>query len=278
MLEFSFLGATPNQRGSFSSPSRKIWPQRFLLIILINVGELMIANHQHKRPYPSLDQELPVFDTRIHGVRIKHRIELEWHIRITSALYCYRNWFNCSLTWRSSALEHMRRGFGVAEHWMPHQLSAQRLADMANPIGKEIGPEGDKLWVGLPLVVHRRCDRPMFEVANRIAYSGGMVYGTSPRVSGTPLTLPSGWVQVSGTSQGNWVPSEGRALNRLVTLLTLEGVDPKSIAVVTPFGDVARQVAGSQLARAGATCGTVHTMQGKEAACVVLVLGGNADP
>ncbi|MBH3374597.1 hypothetical protein I5S63_17135 [Pseudomonas juntendi] len=238
----------------------------------------MIANHQHKRPYPSLDQELPVFDTRIHGVRIKHRIELEWHIRITSALYCYRNWFNCSLTWRSLALEHMRRGFGVAEHWMPHQLSAQRLADMANPIGKEIGPEGDKLWVGLPLVVHRRCDRPMFEVANRIAYSGGMVYGTSPRVSGTPLTLPSGWVQVSGTSQGNWVPSEGRALNRLVTLLTLAGVDPKSIAVVTPFGDVARQVAGSQLARAGATCGTVHTMQGKAAACVVLGLGGNADP
>ncbi|NWC84064.1 ATP-binding protein [Pseudomonas putida] len=178
----------------------------------------------------------------------------------------------------SSALEHMRRGFGVAEHWMPHQLSAQRLADMANPIGKEIGPEGDKVWVGLPLVVHRRCDRPMFEVANRIAYSGGMVYGTSPRVSGTPLTLPTGWVQVSGTSQGNWVPSEGRALNRLVTLLTLAGVDPKSIAVVTPFGDVARQVAGSQLARAGATCGTVHTMQGKEAACVVLVLGGNADP
>ncbi|RPD92126.1 hypothetical protein EGN69_17590 [Pseudomonas monteilii] len=56
------------------------------------------------------------------------------------------------------------------------------------------------------------------------------------------------------------------------------GVDPKSIAVVTPFGDVARQVAGSHLARAGATCGTVHTMQGKEASCVVLVLGGNADP
>ncbi|MEW5511777.1 AAA domain-containing protein [Pseudomonas asiatica] len=178
----------------------------------------------------------------------------------------------------SSALEHMRRGFGVAEHWMPHQLSAQRLADMANPIGREIGPEGDKVWVGLPLVVHRRCDRPMFEVANRIAYSGGMVYGTSPRVSGTPVTLPTGWVQASGTSRGNWVPSEGQALNRLVTLLTLEGVDPKSIAVVTPFGDVARQVAGSHLARAGATCGTVHTMQGKEAACVVLVLGGNADP
>lgn len=178
----------------------------------------------------------------------------------------------------SSALEHMRRGFGVAAHWMPHQLSAQRLADMANPIGKEIGPEGDKVWVGLPLVVHRRCDRPMFEVANRIAYSGGMVYGTSPRVSNTPATLPTGWVRASGTSRGNWVPSEGQALNRLVTLLTLEGVDPKSIAVVTPFGDVARQVAGSHLARAGATCGTVHTMQGKEASCVVLVLGGNADP
>lgn len=177
-----------------------------------------------------------------------------------------------------AALEHMRRAFGVEAHWMPHQLSAQRLADLANPIGKEIGPEGSKVWVGLPLVVHRRCDRPMFEVANRIAYSGGMVYGTSQRVPDTPATLPSGWVQVRGTSSGNWVPSEGRSLNLLVTLLTLEGVPPESISVVTPFGDVIRQVGGGTLSKVGVTSGTIHTMQGKEADVVILVLGGNADP
>lgn len=177
-----------------------------------------------------------------------------------------------------AALEHMRRAFGVEAHWMPHQLSAQRLADLANPIGKEIGPEGSKVWVGLPLVVHRRCDHPMFEVANRIAYSGGMVYGTSRRVPDTPPTLPSGWVQVRGTSSGNWVPSEGRSLNLLVTLLTLEGVPPESISVVTPFGDVIRQVGGGTLSKVGATSGTIHTMQGKEADVVILVLGGNADP
>lgn len=176
------------------------------------------------------------------------------------------------------ALERMRSAFGVDLHWMPHQLSAQGLADQANPIGREIGPEGNKVWVGMPLVVHRRCDRPMFEMANRIAYDGAMVYGTAPRVPDIPATLATGWVQVRGPSSGNWVPAEGRALKLLISLLTLEGVDPKDISVITPFSDVNREVSGGSLARMGVTCGTIHTMQGKEADVVVLVLGGEADP
>lgn len=176
------------------------------------------------------------------------------------------------------ALEHMRSAFGVDLHWMPHQLSAQSLADQANPIGRVIGPSDSKVWVGMPLVVHRRCDRPMFTIANRIAYDGAMVYGTSPRVPDIPATLTTGWVQARGPSTGNWVPAEGKSLSILVTLLILEGVDPKSISVITPFSDVIKEVSGGALTKHGVTTGTIHTMQGKEADVVILVLGGEADP
>ncbi|RRS16571.1 hypothetical protein IPC1147_33490 [Pseudomonas aeruginosa] len=176
------------------------------------------------------------------------------------------------------ALEHMRSAFGVDLHWMPHQLSAQSLADQANPIGRVIGPSDSKVWVGMPLVVHRRCDRPMFTIANRIAYDGAMVYGTSPRVPDIPATLTTGWVQARGPSTGNWVHAEGRSLSILVTLLILEGVDPKSISVITPFSDVIKEVSGGALTQHGVTTGTIHTMQGKEADVVILVLGGEADP
>jgi hypothetical protein len=68
------------------------------------------------------------------------------------------------------------------------------LADQATTWGRLAGPADSKTWVGLPLVVHRRCDKPMHELANRIAYDGAMVYGTiAPRVDKeTRARLPTG--------------------------------------------------------------------------------------
>nr|AMK59640.1 hypothetical protein [uncultured bacterium UPO78] len=178
-----------------------------------------------------------------------------------------------------AALEHMRNAYNVASHWMPSSLSAQRLADEANPIGRQLGPEGEKVWVGLPLVVHRRCDRPMFETANRIAYDGAMVYGTIAPDPDTLSSLPSGWLDVRGDSEGNWVPAEGKVLDILLAYLTdLEGVSAASISVITPFTDVKQGIGNKFRRRGGGAGGTIHTMQGKEAEIVVLVLGGNADP
>ncbi|WP_269621428.1 hypothetical protein [Zhongshania sp. BJYM1] len=73
-----------------------------------------------------------------------------------------------------AVLEHMRTHYCVDSHWLPNRQSAQTLADDATPMGRMVGPAGDKTWVGLPLVVHRRCDRPMYELSNRIAYDGSM--------------------------------------------------------------------------------------------------------
>ncbi|WP_217482535.1 hypothetical protein [Sphingomonas sp. CL5.1] len=63
-----------------------------------------------------------------------------------------------------------------------------------------IEPVGGKTWVGLPLAVHRRCDRPMFDLANRIAYDGAMVYGTiAPGLDKeTPVSLATGWIDTRG--------------------------------------------------------------------------------
>lgn len=174
-----------------------------------------------------------------------------------------------------AVLEHMRTRYNVDAHWLPNRRSAQTLADQATPWGRLMGPPGKKTWVGLPLVVHRRCDRPMYAIANRIAYDDAMVYGThapSPEKE-TRASMATGWVHASGPSEDNWVPEEGRALRRLVAQLQSDGVAIGDISVITPFRAVRQQL--KRLLPRGMVYGTIHTMQGKESAVVIVVLGGN---
>lgn len=174
-------------------------------------------------------------------------------------------------------LESMRQLLGVDPCWNPSRQSAQSVADRGSAVGQMLGPAGMKNWVGLPLVVHRRCDRPMFKLANKIAYDGAMVYGTStpsPEKE-TTATLPTGWINVRGPSDGNWVEEEGVELKALLARLKEEGVAAKDISVITPYQDV-RQRLGAML-KPPMVFGTIHTMQGKESSVVVLVLGGNSN-
>lgn len=176
-----------------------------------------------------------------------------------------------------AVLEHMRTRYRVEPHWLPNHQSAQTLADEATVWGRMAGPADSKTWVGLPLVVHRRCDRPMYELANRIAYDGAMVYGTmAPRAEKeTRASLPTGWIQASGPSEGNWVPAEGQALRELLALLHEDGVTAKEISVITPFKAVQQNL--KRILRSRMVSGTIHTMQGKEAQIVIMVLGGSTE-
>lgn len=179
------------------------------------------------------------------------------------------------VTVSDAVLEHMRTRYRVDAHWFPNRQSAQALADEATPWGHMAGPVGKKTWVGLPLVVHRRCDRPMHELANRIAYDGAMVYGTiAPHPDKeTRASLQTGWIHASGASQGNWVPAEGKALRELLALLREDGVKDADISVITPFKAVKQGF--KQMLSNKMVSGTIHTMQGKEAQVIILVLGGN---
>ncbi|RQR79116.1 DNA helicase [Burkholderia sp. Bp9012] len=179
------------------------------------------------------------------------------------------------VTVSDAVLEHMRTRYRVAPHWLPNRQSAQTLADQATRWGRMMGPPDGKTWVGLPLVVHRRCDHPMYALANRIAYDGVMVYGTrapSPEKE-TPASLPTGWIHVRGPASGNWVPAEGDVLRQLIARLRGDTVDLADISVVTPFKDVKERLSAMLPTRM--TYGTIHTMQGKESSVVILVLGGN---
>ncbi|AMW83054.1 DNA helicase related protein [Pseudomonas yamanorum] len=181
------------------------------------------------------------------------------------------------ITVSDAVLEHMRTRYAVDPHWLPNRQSAQTLADEATLWGRMMGPAQDKRWVGLPLVVHRRCDRPMYALANRIAYDGVMVFGTlspSPEKE-TTAGLPTGWIQASGASTGNWVAAEGTALQSLLGRLRDEGVSIADISVITPFQAVRERI--KQLLPRKMVFGTIHTMQGKEAAVVIMVLGGSSE-
>lgn len=193
--------------------------------------------------------------------------------------------------------------YDVKPEWLPSRGSAQALADRVNRWGTTVptcGPDGEAkpVWVGAPLRVHRRCEEPMFSISNDIAYDGLMVYGTAeasfPGHDRAPYP-ESCWVDVtSDDAEGKWIPAEGQALARILEKLHREnGVELARIRVLSPFRDV---VAGCRRTvrrldwtgtpppgisnyRAQVNefiegaIGTVHTMQGKEADVVILVLG-----
>jgi hypothetical protein len=179
------------------------------------------------------------------------------------------------------------REFRVDEEWAPGRTSVQLLADRLARHGTWLPatkPNGsDRIWVGTPLRVHRRCDLAIFEISNKVAYDGLMVYGTRHR---DPFHGRNIWYDVrSAAASGHWIPAEGRALREILDSLKHAGVTADQIRVLSPFRQV---VAGAkneyaevfpEAARKDRDkwVGTVHTMQGKEADVVILVLGTHPD-
>jgi hypothetical protein len=136
----------------------------------------------------------------------------------------------------------LSRLYGVAAEWAPSRTCVQRLADQAAPYGtwlRTATPDGSgRVWVGTPLRVHRRCDRPIFDVCNRIAYDGLMVYGTAARA---PFHGHDVWYDVRGPdARGHWIPAEGDALRNTLTRLKAAGVPAAAIRVISPFRQVVR--------------------------------------
>lgn len=189
--------------------------------------------------------------------------------------------------------EALRRRHQVDSAWSPADESVQTLTDRITPFGSWVntsadGATGDnRIWTGMPLRTHRRCDDPMFSVANRIAYAGQMVQGRVDD-AGQPLPTPfscvlgdSAWFDVASTRVRHPVSEdELDVLRQCLTALRREparGEDnkPARVYVISPFRKVANACA--DLVRRGKfegiDVGTVHTFQGKEAAIVFLVLG-----
>ncbi|MEV0842232.1 ATP-binding protein [Actinocatenispora sera] len=183
--------------------------------------------------------------------------------------------------------EALRRTHNVEAEWAAKSTSVQRVADRTNRFGTTLPadlPDGSQeVWVGAPLRVHRRCDRPMFDISNAIAYDNMMVFGTPARPE--PRISRSCWVNVVSTeSDANWVPAEGKALRTMLEKLHTSGIKPEDVFVISPYRAVvsgvhrllkkAQAEAGHPLARDDRV-GTVHRTQGKESKVVILVLGSD---
>ena len=198
-----------------------------------------------------------------------------------------------------SLTETLRQRHGVAPAWSPaDDESVQTLADRTTPFGSWVsndasdggknGESGTRIWTGMPLRTHRRCDDPMFSVANAIAYAGQMVQGRvdaegRPQPAALSCVLGhSAWWDVSATRVQHPVSHDELdvLIERLQQLqrepaLVLPTGKAARIYVISPFKKVAKEC-GDRLRKAkinGVDYGTVHTFQGKEADIVFLVLG-----
>lgn len=188
------------------------------------------------------------------------------------------------------ALTHaIARSFGVDPGvYSAPVASVQTLADAASSFSTEFQMKTGSRTVGVPLLVHRRCAEPMFSVSNAIAYSGLMVQAKASNTSAIRDILgPSRWIHVEGGGEDKWCEEEGVEVVRLLHQLAEAGTLP-DLYIVTPFVVVAERlrevirtsgvlrnmVENGELWRwVNERIGTIHTVQGREAEAVILVLG-----
>lgn len=195
------------------------------------------------------------------------------------------------VTLPASLAEGIARHLGVeSEHWVAPVASVQSLSDNANAYGTSIPRDLSEMRIGIPLLVHRRCENPMFGISNALAYAGLMVHATSQTSS--PITELFGakvrWFDVAGSSQEKWCPEEGETVADLLLKGCAKFKGDPGIFVITPFRVVAERMRRRMRQDADAlrqsgidntdawiaeNIGTVHTFQGKEARGVIFLLG-----
>ncbi|MBK1664315.1 helicase [Rhodospirillum rubrum] len=173
--------------------------------------------------------------------------------------------------------------------WAAPEASVQTLADRASRFQAAFRSDEGPRRVGIPLLVHRRCQEPMFGIANKIAYDGQMVHApgkVDPGDVGRVLG-PSAWFDIDGEAESKWCPAEGDFVVSLLTKIASAGITNPDLFIVTPFRVVAQELR-RRLERekalfaalkididdwASDRIGTIHTVQGREADTVIFVLG-----
>ncbi|BEN09388.1 AAA domain-containing protein [Serratia ureilytica] len=180
--------------------------------------------------------------------------------------------------------------FGIDQvEWSAPAASTQTLADQASRFKSTFVMDVGDREVGLPLLVHRRCQNPMFDVSNSIAYAGQMVHAVGPKRPGSIGSAlgRSHWVDINGDAETKWCPDEGEAVVRMLKELAASGITNPDVFIITPFKIVEQNMrrrldSETDLLRAFGVkldewcrdrVGTIHTFQGREADTVILLLG-----
>ena len=180
--------------------------------------------------------------------------------------------------------------------------SVQRFADIINPYGTYLkNAQGVEEWVGCPLLVHRRCISPMYEISNDISYSNIMKQQTAqPNTEKQKsfISEKSQWFNVSGKEEGNknhFVKEQGEKVIKMLEVAFSKNSLP-DIFIISPFETVEsgiKEYVKKYVKDCKSDCvqsflvkhensldvwlsrnvGTVHKFQGREAAEVIFLLG-----
>lgn len=183
--------------------------------------------------------------------------------------------------------------FEIEAPYRAQELSVQILADSINPYGGYREYSNGKMWLGCPLVIHRRCLDPMFSISNEIAYNNRMFKKSAdPEADVLLLLKKSIWIDIKGKENGNkdhFVPAQGdKTIEMVLSAFKLQNGFP-NLYIISPFKTVANNIK-SLLKKSlhkhypnyaqndidewvDKSCGTVHTFQGKEANEVIIILG-----
>lgn len=190
------------------------------------------------------------------------------------------------VTLPNSLTEEICAFFGVDPlKYNPPEASVQTVADMASLYCARFPAGSGYRDVGAPLLVHRRCNSPMFDISNEIAYSNLMVQAKKPSPTNDILG-PSAWIDVQGTpGPDKWCADEATVLIDKLRRLRNGGADA-DLYVVTPFvivqDNLRKEILKSHILDDWVESpydwvrehvGTVHTVQGREADIVFFVLG-----
>ncbi len=176
-----------------------------------------------------------------------------------------------------------------SDAWAGPVASTQALADQVSVFQSTFDADVGPRQVGMPLLVHRRCENPMFSISNEVAYNGLMVSQVKQTNGGSVRQVlgPSAWISVDGEASTKWCSEEGAVVIDLLRQLRDQDVCQPDLFIITPFRIVALELrrllnTQSDLLRdlgldartfAKKRVGTVHTVQGREADTVILLLG-----
>lgn len=172
----------------------------------------------------------------------------------------------------------LRNEHAVEVNWSPYSVSVQQLADRVSLSGTymKVGDLEQKIWTGFPLRTHRRCDEPMFSIANKIAYSNQMVKAVN--TNATEIFIgESCWFDINippTLINKHVVKEEIEFLIDMIFKLNSTGYK-SDIYVISPFKSIASYCNEQLRNNKKVSCGTIHKFQGKEADIVFLVLGSD---
>lgn len=170
------------------------------------------------------------------------------------------------------------------------KASIQTLAETAAPHYADLKSINGSRLVGAPLLVQRRCDDPMFTIANLLAYGGHMIQAKNTTSSEISACLgPSQWIDIKSPDSEDaltkWSHNEGMAVLNLLKRLKDQRINP-DLYIVTPFNEVAGEMQkllkNESILEDWVTnpkdwvserIGTVHTVQGREAEAIIFILG-----